>query len=438
MNIVVVDDDDGDDIHSLSVTSERASTNFGDSESGQRSANKEAYMEVAQREQRSVQVIRVVTFAAVVICAIVVCCLVYYFATGADARNFELEYTVFVEDISRLVRWETTYNSALVSQLASSLTAEAMISQQAFPFVTQPAFEITGGFVDGMGGIMMALFAPLITESQRTTWENYSVMHQDWLDQSERLKVESPYHRDPLHGTIQDHEHDRKLFTVDENIDVPSSLVIPAKLWSWDGDDKTVVKNTTKHGVYAPLWQSSPHNADTVNVDLLADQRISDQYEVMMENGKVIMSPGYEIGNLFDWMFDPVEKPQKVDPHGFIMHPVQVDFGEGKEIAGFVLALTSFRNLFTRLVPEGTQGIFAVVTGNAACGRNMTFLLKGEVAEFLGYEDLHETESKLEEYKYSTPMELLDDDHPDNVCLHELNIYPSAAFRSSYNTNKPM
>ena len=59
------------------------------------------------------------------------------------------KYSVFVEDISRLVRWETTYNAALVAQLAGSLTGEAMISQQAFPFVTQPHFEITGGFVDG-------------------------------------------------------------------------------------------------------------------------------------------------------------------------------------------------------------------------------------------------------------------------------------------------
>ena len=286
---------------------------------------------------------------------------------------------------------------------------------------------------------MMALFAPLITETQRDAWENYSVMHQNWLDQSERLKVESPFHRDPLHGTIQDHEHDRKLFDVNtDSFELPVTANIPTKLWAWDGDDKVVVENTTAHGVYAPLWQSSPHDADTVNVDLLADERIGDLYDMMMDNGKVILSPGYEIGNLFDWMFDPVEKPQKVHPHGFIMHPVQVDFGEGKEIAGFVLALTSFRNLFTRLVPEGTQGIFAVITGNGACGRNMTFLLKGEVAEFLGYDDLHEAEPMLEEYKYSIPMELLEDDHPDSVCLHELNIYPSAAFRTSYDTNKPM
>jgi hypothetical protein len=346
---------------------------------------------------------------------------------------------VFVQGISQLVTWETTYNAALNEELASALTVEALISEQAFPFVTQPHFEITGGFVDGMGGIMMVLFAPLVTESQRGAWKNYSVQHQNWLNESEWLKVNSPHHRDPLHGTIQDHEHDRKLFALNKDMDLPETIsIIPTQIWSWNGDDKVVVNTTSADGMYAPLWQSSPHFADTVNVDLLSDKRISNLYNMMIQNNeKIILSPGYEIGNLFDWMFDPVEKPRKTDPHGFIMNPVQVDFGKGKETAGFVLALTSFRNLFTRLVPEGTRGIFAVVTGNEACGRNMTFLLKGEVAEFLGWEDLHETDPILEEHKYSTPMEIYED-APDAVCQHILNIYPSAAFRSSYDTNKPM
>lgn len=326
---------------------------------------------------------------------------------------------------------------ALVEQLTSTITSEALMSQQAFPFVTMPHFEITGGFVDGMGGIMMALFAPLITASQRGAWQDYSVLHQGWLEESARLKVESPHHRDPLHGTIQDHEHDRKLFAfnTDETADLPKTSTIAPELWSWVGDEKVVVNSTTAHDLYAPLWQSSPHDADTVNVDLFSDKRISDLYGTMVQTDHAVLSPGFEIGNLFDWMFDPIEKPQKVEPHGFIMKPVQVDFGEGKDVAGFVLALTSFRNLFTRLVPDGTAGIYAVITGNAACGRNQTFLLKGEVAEFLGYDDLHEPE--LEEYKRSTPMELYEDP-PEGLCLHELNIYPSVAFRESYDTNKPL
>ena len=46
---------------------------------------------------------------------------------------------------------------ALLQQLSGTTTSTALMTGQTFPNVTQPHFEITGGFVDGMGGIMMAL-----------------------------------------------------------------------------------------------------------------------------------------------------------------------------------------------------------------------------------------------------------------------------------------
>jgi hypothetical protein len=413
-DVVVAGDHDNDvdnvDIESLSNSSERQSHSTSDFCHKSTSGNsKEALIEIARREQRHVRIIRIVTFAAVIVCAVSVSTLVYYFTTGSDTLSFELEvranvytkqrvnkavlmsvlvniclslllqYNLLVHDIQTLVVWEVQYNFALVKQLCGTITSEAIMSNQVFPNVTLPHFEVTGGFVDGMGGIMMALFAPLIPASQKEQWEEYSVQHQDWLNSSALLKVVSPSHRDPLHGTIQDHEHDRFLEIVsaydDEVIDIEIPGAIPPEIWKWDGDEKVAVDSVSAHDAYAPIWQSSPHHADTVNVDLFSDPRISALYSAMLRNNETVLSPGFEIGNLFDWMFDPIEKPQKVQPHGFIMEKVQVDFGKGKEVAGFVLGLTSFRNLFTRLVPEGTQGIYAVVRGTPACGRNMTFLL---------------------------------------------------------------
>lgn len=113
---------------------------------------------------------------------------------------------MLVGEIQELVVWEVEYNFALVEQLTASITSEAIMSNQTFPNVTMPHFEITGGFVDGMGGIMMASFAPLISSlgdgTARQEWEAYSVEHaKGWLEQSAYLKVASPHHRDPLHGT---------------------------------------------------------------------------------------------------------------------------------------------------------------------------------------------------------------------------------------------
>ncbi|KAG7352211.1 adenylate/guanylate cyclase [Nitzschia inconspicua] len=436
-----MDVEDEENVESLSQSSGRGSNSTSDFSRCKSNGDEEALIEIARKEERNVCMIRFITIAAVIISAISVSSLVYFFATGSDTRNFEIEYNLLVQNIHTLVVWEVKYNFALVQQLCGTITSESLMSNQIFPNVTLPDFEITGGFVDGMGGIMMALFAPLIPSSQKEKWEEYSVLHQDWLNRSALLKVESPSHRDQLHGTIQDHEHDRHLEVVSLDpqtiveLEIPDEPTILSEIWKWDADEKVPVESTSAHDYYAPLWQSSPHNADTVNADLFSDPHISELFSSMINSGETVLSPGYEIGNLFDWMFDPNEKSQKVDPHAFIMEKVHVDFGQGQEVAGFVLALTSFRNLFTRLLPEGTEGIYAVVTGTPACERNMTFLLRGNTADFLGYEDLHEL--SLDHHRRSVPMELYET-VPDDLCLHLLNVYPSKAYIDSFNTNKPV
>ena len=57
-----------------------------------------------------------------------------------------------------------------MEQLSSSVTISAGYLNSTFPFHTEPKYEITGGFVDGMGGIMSAAFAPFVREEQRKDW----------------------------------------------------------------------------------------------------------------------------------------------------------------------------------------------------------------------------------------------------------------------------
>ena len=353
---------------------------------------------------------------------------------------------------------------ALLQQLSGTTTSTALMTGQTFPNVTQPHFEITGGFVDGMGGIMMALAAPLIHSSKREEWEAYASENQNWIQESARLKVTHPQHRDPLHLTIQDHEHDRRR-RLQEQDGLPQGNqqqdrtlqadpltvqadppTIPSKIWKWDGDEKVVLPEATfRDHVYAPLWQSSPADVDTVNVDLLSDPRIADLYTAMVKTRQTVMSPGIEIGNLFDWMFDPEEKFRKVEPHAFIMEPMYTNFTnpnsenpnqaqeDNAELVGFMIALTSYRNLFTRLLPEGADGVYCVVTDT--CGIKMTFELNGPEAIFLGYDDLHEG---LEEYESTIPLELYERTDAEELCVHDLHIYPSRKFQQSYQTRKPM
>jgi hypothetical protein len=85
------------------------------------------------------------------------------------------------------------------------------LQNSTFPYHTEPEFEITGGFVDGMAGIMSAAFAPFVDVEGRYECEEYAYNNQGWIENSAHLKAVHPVRRDALHGTIEDHEHDRHL-----------------------------------------------------------------------------------------------------------------------------------------------------------------------------------------------------------------------------------
>jgi len=163
-----------------------------------------------------------------------------------------------------------------MQQLSASVTASALLTGEVFPYVTQPFFEITSGYVDGLGGIKSAAFAPLVKAEEREEWEDYSVLHQGWIAQSKVLKIVHPGHRDPMHGTNQDHEDERVLQTVR-----PPQIRVTDQIYRWE-NGKKVTEISQDGQIFAPLWQVSPASVSAVNVNLFSDKRITDLYDAMV------------------------------------------------------------------------------------------------------------------------------------------------------------
>ena len=142
-----------------------------------------------------------------------------------------------------------------------------------------------------------------------------------------------------------------------------------------------------------------------------------------------LFSP-FSFGPQFDFLFDPEEKEFKKDPHGFILEPVYSKIEENPKLIGIAIGVTPFGNLLDRLLPEGVDGIIAVLKDN--CGNVMSFELSSGKAYFLGYEDVHEaemasyvrTETNIEMYE-----EIL-----DGLCAHDLSLYPTNKLRATYDT----
>jgi hypothetical protein len=333
------------------------------------------------------------------------------------------QFEAYSLEMVNLMQWEVQYNFALMKQFSAAITAGALMTGGEFPYFTLPSFEVGAGYVDGMGGIMLAAYSPLITGDQVPEWEKYASLNKNWTEESAILKVAYAAHRDPLHGTIQDHEHRRQLQDDSYN----------EQIYRWE-DGKRIREVPLPGQVVAPLWQVSPASVKAINTNLLSDERIKVLYDEMLVDDHSLLSDPTPIGDLFDFQFDPEEKDFKELPHSFLVEPVYDAFEEPKQIVGFLTGLTGWENLLNFILPDGKNGVVCVF--RSTCGHVMSWEVNGQRSRYLGEGDLHDR--AYNDMVRSTKLEVdFDRLEEENICVRSVEIYPSRTFESAFDTNKP-
>lgn len=299
-----------------------------------------------------------------------------------------------------------------------------------FPNFTHPHFEVDGGYTDGMGGIMMTAYAPLVLAEKQAGWEAYALENQGWLNESALLREVHPGHREPLNGTFQPYEGDRRLGLIPK---VEENLIHPT-IYKLEENGTKIPEEASGYKIMAPVWQSTPRNADVINADLLADPRLRQMFEINMKAKHTVMSPATKVGLLFDWMFDENEKEREKEPHAFLSELVYPRFDgiNTMDPVGLVLGLTSYRNFFDNSLPEGTNGIVCVV--EESCAQAFSYRIDGKAGSFIGFGDHHDPQ--YDKYLVSVPLKLFIDAEDTDLCPHVLNIYPSKVFADEYSSNQ--
>ena len=318
-----------------------------------------------------------------------------------------------------IVQWETQYNFALLHQLSASVTSTAIMTGAVFPNLTQQFFEITDGYVDGMTLISNTAFAPLVKAEEMTQWEEYSVLNQGWITESMVLREVHPDHVDPLHGTMNDLEHDRKLQAA------TAPVIISDRIFRWDNGTK-VPEEASAGELYAPLWQISPAIPSIVNFNFFSSKVFTDLFAKMVTMNQTVSSSNAKIGD----MFGDNQNGDRVIPYGFIMEPVYSTFTESRRLVGMLIAPFKYSTLFVQILPDKAQGFVTVIADN--CGNTMTFEVNGPHSTFLAYEDLHDP--SFEKYKRSA---IVNQKAAVGLCVQYVNIYPSTKYQQSFKTTRP-
>jgi hypothetical protein len=349
--------------------------------------------------------------------------------------SFVLKFDIYATDVIKIVTWQTDSRFRLMQQLSADMTSAALLQNNVFPNVTHPHFDISAGYADGFGGLLSAVYAPIISNQEREQWEDYSRRNTWWIDESNELRVVHPGH------LYQSQIHYLKTYVdiqsggnVSDNLDED---LVGANKHNVSEYVFRLVNGTKVHEpshsatTYAPLWQVSPPEPGIVNVNLFSDSFLYDLYTVMIAMNGTVQSKSTNLVHMFEFVLSDDSSPQ-TQPHTFIAEPVYDIFSKSAKIVGVLLAVSPFDNLMSDVLDENAEGVVCVITDN--CGSVISYEINGPNVTFLGYGDLHDP--NYDEFEHLAMLESYTS-VVEGLCFHEVHVYPSSIFAQNYVTNQP-
>ena len=118
--------------------------------------------------------------------------------------------------------------------------------------------------------------------------------------------------------------------------------------------------------------------------------------------------------------------------------PIYDGYGPDKQLVSVLAAYIYWQSYFTNVLPEGQNGIVAVLTNT--CGQEYTYLLHGPRVNYIGQGDLHEFkfEHMRVETGYGAVLKQDISEPLDAQCFYNVFIYPSSEMEADHVTDNPM
>jgi len=107
---------------------------------------------------------------------------VFVYTRNHETQRFE---TVFGDSAFQVMdSFHDTLEQSLLSldSFSVTITSLANATNQSFPFVTIPDFEVRGANTRVQSGSQILYYFPLVTDENREAWEDYSMQHRSQVD----------------------------------------------------------------------------------------------------------------------------------------------------------------------------------------------------------------------------------------------------------------
>jgi hypothetical protein len=250
-----------------------------------------------------------------------------------------------------------------ISVLSVTITSYAFEKKANWPFVTIPDFERRGAQVVKLSGAKYLAFCPLVNETNLPTWEQWSVENQDWIPQVKEARnmgdnssLITPF----IFHFAED--------GVTVQREIISDISDAADHESEEGEEAEAVFDEPH---MAPYWQIAPTLPALVNFNSF------NYNDLVIILDEVFKTRAARFSGLLIEDADPSD--EDTWPSSYLVAPVYESFDEEESETPVALleAVVPWHNFFKNLVPEGTPGLFLVLTNT--CGQEVTCKYKGQI-----------------------------------------------------------
>jgi len=164
----------GDDIESISVSSTESKQTTGDYE-------EKEDIQIATKESRYVFYTRVIVLLVLIGVATAVSVMVFLNAKGQEHDAFLGHFHEIASKLALEFQGSAFRCIEASESLSNEITAYALSSNRKFPNVALPEFERRVKYSMELSDVKSVTFFPIVNESERASWEHFSVANQGWL-----------------------------------------------------------------------------------------------------------------------------------------------------------------------------------------------------------------------------------------------------------------
>ena len=284
-------------------------------------------------------------------------------------------------------RYHTKDVKVGLEDISDIIVSVAETNGESFPFVTLDNFEVYAEQAIDRSRLESIAFCPVVMPEEVSQWSNYSVANQGWLGKSYKT-------------------YEERLESSDEDSYVPAQADIVPILYTTLPDGTYVPAEMMGPGPYLPIWQFSPPPMTPyiINYDLASFPDFGLLYNVTIESRQdFVLSNHYDQSVYSDTTRTKEQHlaihEEYVDvedvngtgiwgwghPHSVLLAPVFAkrvsatdstpEQEDSRELVGIIQGSVLWDSHFVGLLPEGINGVFAVLKNS--CGQAFTYRIDG-------------------------------------------------------------